>query len=103
MKVIIDRKRYDTEKAEKVASRFYGEISDFYHVHETLYRTPRGNWFLAGSGGPGTRYAASSGQNEWSGSQKIEPFSDVEARGWLEVNGEVRALEKYFGDSIEDA
>ena len=52
MKQIINGKRYDTNTATMVADvspeGFYH--GDFRYEETQLYRTPRGNWFLAGWG-----------------------------------------------------
>lgn len=103
MKAIINGKRYDTEKAELVASDSYGFSSDFQSWEEELYRTPRGSWFLWGEGGPMTKYAESSGQNSWGGSSRITPLTPQEVKEWLENHRCYDELDEYFGDQVEDA
>lgn len=103
-KRIIDGKRYDTKTATLVAewSNDYS-CNDFKWCEEDLYRTPRGNWFTHGSGGPMSKYAESCGSG-WSGSRnKIQALTAAEAQEWLERHDEDAALEEYFGASIEDA
>lgn len=103
MKQIINGKRYDTNTATFVAK--YGRglgRGDFSNYDEELYRTPRGNWFLAGEGGPMTKYSRPCG-NMTSGGSGIIPLSPDEARSWLENKEETDALEQYFSDSLEDA
>jgi hypothetical protein len=104
MKRIIDGKRYDTEKAEEIAWNGSTEgRSDFRYFSEYLYRTARGRWFLAGSGGPMTKYAETIG-NGRTGGDGIIPLSEDEAREWLEhcdSSSATEALEKYF--TLEDA
>jgi len=103
MKKIIEGKRYDTETATQVAE--YGNglgEGDFSNYDETLYRTPRGNWFLSGEGGPMTKYSRPCGDMT-SGGDGIIPLSSNEARQWLESHDENDALEKYFSDALEDA
>ena len=106
MKKIISGSRYDTDKAECVASANSGHMyTDFAWWQESLYRTPRGRWFVHGEGGPMSRYSQSRGNNT-TGSEDIKPLDDEQARQWLEsYNNEeaVAALEKYFADKIEDA
>jgi hypothetical protein len=56
MRQIIDCKRYDTETATLIGeadSLHAGasSTSDFNYWEAGLYRTPRGNYFLAGEGG----------------------------------------------------
>ncbi len=63
MKAIINGKRYSTETATRVVvwSNGYYE-NDFHHVEETLYRTPKGAYFLHWAGGPYPSTASRSGQ-----------------------------------------
>lgn len=102
---IIDGLRYNTETATAVAEWDNGLHSgDFKNCDETLFRTKRGNWFTCGSGGPMSRYARATGQNEWSGSSDVIRAIDADdARAWLEGHGFTKAIETYFGDQIEDA
>jgi hypothetical protein len=104
MKQIIDGKRYDTEKAEAVASDSSScGKSDFNYYSEDLYRTPRGRWFLAGEGGARSKYARAV-QNGSIGGWRIIPLNEGEAREWLEACNSFQAdeaLEKYF--ALEDA
>ena len=103
MRKIINGKRYDTETATQVAHYRHSNPGDFAFYAEELYRTRRGNWFLAGEGGPMSAYARSVGQNETAGGSGISPLTSDEARDWLETKGKTLELEKYFGDEIEDA
>ncbi len=103
MKRIIEGKRYDMDTAEEVASDGYGQANDFHHWRETLYRTPAGAWFLVGAGGPLSKYAEATGQNEWSGGSKLIPMSAEEARSWCEEHEATAALEHYFADQVVDA
>lgn len=103
MKTIVDGKRYDTAAAELIAENGYSHGGDFHAYHEGLYLTPKGSWFLAGSGGPMSKYSVATGQNEWSGGAKIIPLSKGEAREWLERTGEADALEAHFSSELEDA
>ena len=100
---IIDGKRYDTETATEVAS--YGNGlggSDFRNFVETLYKTAKGAWFIAGSGGAMTSYAESVGNGSTSG-EGLRPVSANEAMAWLEKYEENDALNEHFADHIEDA
>lgn len=102
MQRIINGKRYNTETAEEIAHDWWGGGNDFRHYDETLYRTPRGNFFLAGSGGPLSRWARSTGQNSWSGGSGIEPMTEEEARTWCEEhNFKASLIAQYF--TVEDA
>src|SRR4051812_45958300 len=87
MKAIINGKRYDTATATLIGEAEGGgrSMSDWHFWSEDLYRTPRsGTYFLAGYGGPLSRYARSVGQNEWTGGERIIPLSAADAREWAE-------------------
>ena len=103
MKRIIDGKRYNTETAQEVATSWNGYArNDFNFCEETLYRTPRGNWFIYGNGGPMSPYNRSVGDLT-AGDERIVPVDAERARSWLENADEAEALEKWFPDQIEDA
>lgn len=103
MKKIVNGKRYDTDTAAEIASYHNGlGRSDFRHVSESLYRTPRGNWFLAGEGGAMTKYSRPCGDMT-SGGEGIIPLDSDSARAWLERHDMYAALEEHFGGTIEDA
>lgn len=72
MRAVIDGKRYDTETAVLVAEWHNGRnISDFNHCDESLYRTKRGSWFIAGSGGANSAYAVELDGNFWGEAQRF--------------------------------
>jgi len=105
MKKIVNGSRYDTEKATEVGSASSIEgTTDFRHWSATLYVTPRSKkFFLAGKGGPMTRFAQSTGQNTWSGGTDIIPMSRQEALEWAEEHLHFDEVESHFSDDIEDA
>lgn len=104
MKAIINGKRYDTDKAIKIAEVSEGYQGDFHRYEEALYKTPRsGAYFLAGGGGPRSHYAISERPGEWRGGGKITPLTREEAMGWAERNRLTDLLEAEFGDMVEDA
>ena len=90
MKKVISGRLYNTATATLIADFSYSNSSDFNHVEEGLYKTKKGSYFLAGSGGPMSKYAVSLGNNATGGSSDIIPLSDDEAREWCERR-EVRA------------
>lgn len=103
MVVIIGGKRYDTERANWVASYGNGySVTDFEHYNEDLYVTKSGNWFLHGKGGPMTKYACAMGDMT-TGGEKIVPLTKKEVIQWMEDHEEYEGLEHYFPDSIVDA
>ncbi len=98
MKQIINGKLYNTETAEKLGSDSYGYGSDFHHWQEALYRTKGGTYFIAGEGGPLSRYARSCGQNETSGGEGIRPLTEAEAREWMEEHCTTDEYVAAFGE-----
>ena len=104
MKRIINGKSYNTETATLVAhyDSPHG-CTDFHHYSEGLYRTRKGAWFLAGEGGPMSKYARSLGSNSWGGGDGLEVLTAEEAQEWLERRDFVAELEEHFASSIEEA
>ena len=104
MREILNGLRYDTEKAELIGEASYSYPGDFHHFVAGLYRTPRsGRYFLAGEGGPMSRFAQSTGLNEWSGSSDIIPMNEADALEWAERYLTAEEIERGFGATIEDA
>jgi len=101
MKKIIEGAKYDTETAKKLGSDSYSNSRDFNHWVEDLYRTKSGKYFLHGVGGPMSRYAESTGQNQWSGGEKIIPMSRKSAQEWAEEHLEADQYEEIFGEIVE--
>jgi hypothetical protein len=102
MKQVIAGKLYDTETAEHIAKDSFGNHGDFKHWEESLCRTAKGAYFLAGSGGAMTRYATDLGNNSRGGGYEIVPLTEAEALQWCEdrkINPDV--ISDYF--KIEDA
>ena len=87
MKAVIDGITYNTETASKIAysSKEFG-ANDFRHVEESLYRTEDGRFFLAGGGGPMTRYSRPAGDRQ-SGGSGIVVLTPDKARNWCESHG----------------
>ena len=103
MRKIIGKKVYDTETADYIENYSYSNRRDFRYVDEDLYRTGKGNWFLAGEGGALSDYREKVDQNSWSGGEKITPLKPHEALEWLEKHGKTQAIEEYFCDCLEEA
>lgn len=108
MKRIIEGKRYDTEKAIEIGgfnNQGVGAAtrSDFNWWEATLYKTPRsGRYFLAGQGGPMTRFGKPTGDGKTFG-ERIIPLSEQEALEWASQYLYPETVEKHFSDLIEDA
>lgn len=104
MRKIINSKLYDTDTAKELGSWSNGGgWSDFSHMCETLYRKRTGEFFLHGEGGPMTKYAESTGQNSWSGGEKIIPLTIASARKWAEENLTADEYADIFGMPDEGA
>lgn len=97
MKKIIDGRRYDTSSAKEMASDSYMTPRDFHYWRETLYRKMSGEYFLHGVGGPASKYAVSTGQNQWSSGEKIIPLSLEAAQKWAEEHLDGDEYEEIFG------
>ena len=105
MKAIIDGLRYDTETAEMIdeaSARGYA-CNDFSYWSEKLYRTKKGNYFLAGEGGALSRYSEAFGQNGSTGGKKIIAIDADEAREWCERHSTPETVETLFYDAVTDA
>ena len=102
MNKIINGKRYDTNRARKVAEYSEGGVRDFHHFTETLYRKKTGEYFIYGEGGPASRYAERIEQNTWSGGEKIIPLSVESAKDWAEKYLSADEYEEIFGQVEED-
>lgn len=105
MKQVIDGKMYNTDTAKEVASHSNGgSYNDFQHYEESLYRTKKGNYFLAGEGGPMTKYRELCGQDSWGGGSAIIPMTKEEAFEWAQQHcGDDDDVMEHFKDMIEEA
>jgi hypothetical protein len=102
MQRVIDGKRYDTETATLIGEDAFGNRGDFHAWEESLYRTPKGHFFLAGSGGARSSWGKQVTQNTWSGGEGLRAMSPAEALQWCEdheVDADVIA--EHFGDLVE--
>jgi hypothetical protein len=68
-----------------------------------LYKTPRGNFFLAGEGGPLSRYGRPAYGGGTCGGEGIIPISREDALSWCEEHLDIEDYQEYFSDMIEDA
>lgn len=102
MKKIINNLVYDTSTAKDVGEWNNGySVSDFKHIHETLYKKRTGEYFLHGQGGPMSKYAVETGSNSWSGGEKIIPLEYESARKWAEDSLDADNYIAEFGDPGE--
>lgn len=102
MKKIISNKLYDTETAREIASQSHGEgPRDINYCCETLYKKRTGEYFLHGEGGPASKYAKSTGLNNWTGGEMIIPLDYKAATAWAEENMSADAYQEEFGPVSE--
>jgi len=104
MRAIIDGLRYDTDTAEAVHVWTNGlPRGDLRFRAKTLYRTPKGRWFIHHEGGPMTDLAQRVSDSTITGGEKIEPVSEDDAFRFLTTHGGEDAAERYFPDRVQDA
>jgi hypothetical protein len=102
MKRVINGKVFDTGTAELLGTFRFGSPGDINYVNESLYRTKRGVFFLAGEGGANTKYSQQVDNNSWSGGRTIFLLTIEEALEWAETHDvSVEIIEKYF--QLEEA
>jgi hypothetical protein len=102
MRQIIEGKKYDTETATEICdvSPIGYSRQDFQWEDTRLYVTSKGRFFLAGKGGPKSRWATALGNSISSGSG-IKPLSLEEAQWFAERHADSAVVAKYF--EVEDA
>ena len=102
MKRIINGKLYNTDTARAVKTIDHGDgPRDFHYYSETLYKKRTGEYFLAGEGGPLTKYRQTVGQNSWRGGEGIIPLTYEEALAWAESEMDADEYEAEFGPVSE--
>src|SRR6218665_902140 len=98
---IIGGLRYSTLTATEVCA--YGSSNgsgDFRHEDTSLYLSPRGRFFLAGCGGPLSRWSRSA-YGGYTGGEGLIPVSIAEARSFAEEHAPANTIAEFF--EIEDA
>lgn len=98
---VIDNKRYDCRTA-KLLLETDRNAGSFSYVHEALYRKKNGEYFLAGEGGPQSKYSVTVSANEWRGGEKITPLTEEEARTWVADHFDGNEYEALFGFADDD-
>ena len=83
MKKVIHGKLYDTDTAECVAAWSNEAYDSIDYCSESLYRKRTGEFFLYGDGGPKSPYSLRRGSFIY-GNSVIIPYSDAEAKEWVE-------------------
>ena len=102
-KAIINGRRYNTETATEVCDVSTGgdvSTTDFKWHSTTLYRTKAGRFFVAGRGGPMSRWAKRV-DNGYSGGAGIQPIDIDEAKRLVEAHGTQEDWIACFGEPEE--
>jgi hypothetical protein len=97
VKQVIDGLLYDTEKAEEIGHDSAARSrSDFRWYSESLYKSRKGSFFLAGEGGPMTHWAQPCG-DATGGGDGIIPLSVDDAREWCERHDvDAETIQEHF-------
>ena len=101
MKRVVKGKLYNTDTATCIGSYEYSNAGDFCHVCEELYRKNNGEYFLAGKGGPKTKYREQVSTRGWSSGEKIIPMTIDEAKDWAEEYLSIDTYIEEFGEPEE--
>ena len=97
MKKIIRNKLYDTSTAKEIAE-FRDLCGGDKAVTEQLFRKRSGEYFLAGEGGPASKYATPSATGGWVGGSAIVPLTYEQARQWAEEHLSADEYAALFGE-----
>jgi len=85
MKQIINGKIYNTDTADYIGNYETNCGSrDFGYEFTELYRTKKGAFFVAGNGGPYSRWSMPIGTNGMGGGSGIQTMTTEEALAWCE-------------------
>ena len=102
MKKIINGKIYNTDTAAFIGNHQYANMGDFHYEDTDLYRTPKGAFFVQGTGGAYSRWSRPCGSNGMSGGHGIQALTPTEALEWCEAAGiDADTIAQYF--SVEEA
>ena len=103
MKQVINGKVYNTAISTFVCctSNSLGR-SDFGHESSALYVTQKGAFFVAGRGGPMSRFKRDTGDG-WTDGDGIIVLTKAEALAECEKHGDSNDIEEHFADMIEEA
>jgi len=107
MRKVIDGKIYDTEIAELIGrynniGKEVQSMSDFHYWEASLFRTKKGQYFLAGQGNALSQFGET-GQGFSIGGSKIIVLDEREALRWAERYLDSEIVERYFSHMLEEA
>lgn len=101
MRSIINGKKYDTNTANLLLEWDNGLRTDFRFCSECLYKKNNGEFFIAGEGGPLSKYAESCDGGCLSEGERIVPITEMRARRWAETHASTDEFEEIFGEVEE--
>lgn len=101
MKSIINGKKYDTNTANLLLEWDNGLRTDFRYCSECLYKKNNGEFFIAGEGGPLSKYAESCDGGGCTEGADIVPITENAARTWAEKHASADEYEEIFGEVAE--
>lgn len=95
MRKIVNGRIYDTETAEYLCDLSPSGFmrGDFQWEDTALYRSPKGQYFLAGEGGARSRWGREHGQNGWISGSGMELIDEDRAKFLV---AEMYKAEKYI-------
>ncbi len=94
---IIEGKRYNTLTATKICTYENAERCEV----TSLYLSPNGRFFLAGTGGAMSRWSQALSHNGRGAGEGLVPVSVTEARDFAEAHAAEDTIAKFF--EVEDA
>lgn len=95
---VINKRCYNTETATIIASHSWGECGDLDFREETLYKTPKGGYFLVVEASIWAAAKCNGGARDY-----IQAFTTTEALEWCEVYGYGDEASTEFRNLIVDA
>lgn len=99
---VIGGLRYSTETATKICTyESGGGRSDFKFECTTLFRTPKGRFFLAGHGNAMSRWSERSGNNCRTAGEGLTAIDVDAARSFAELHADADTIAEFF--KVEDA
>lgn len=101
MQKVLKGKRYNTDSAKFLAEKWNGRPNDIDFIHETLYRTKSGAYFLHIEGGARTIYGEATVTGSLKAGEQIVPISQEAAQTWAEKNLDGNTYEQIFGEAQE--
>jgi hypothetical protein len=103
MRKVVNGRVYDTDTAELICdiSPSGYSRSDFKWEDTALYRSPKGQFFLAGEGGALSRWRTPTGQNSWTGGDGLKLVEEDEAKLIAQEHLSVSKYSEIFGEPEE--